>query len=154
MTMKIKKCMAALALLSLSAFAAPEAAAYKRVCMKADFGIGYAFKFRVIWASHWEIHSARWERRPFNPDGFTDWSGDVHLLQTRCIPIDQIPSGSYFLVRIQAIGMSNQTVCKDWANRDDFLGEKVPGRENLSLWLNAWGRVMPDSIRCKAWKFE
>lgn len=147
----MKKILAAAALLALGALPAPEAAAYRQVCMKAKFGIGYAFQFRVAWGVDYRpFHAARRDGRPYNVDGVTGWSGNVHLAKTQCIPVSHIPPGTQFVVQLRSA--QSRYLCRDWGDRDVFTPKSVRERADKTLWLDAWGQL--PNPRCKAWKFE
>ena len=152
MMKKAMKLPAALGLLALMIFPASESAAMQ-ACMKAVFGVGYVSKFRAAWGLEgWdEFQSAVREKRPFNVDGVTGWSGDVHLVKTRCIGLDHLPAGSSFTIQLKAAG-GGRTMCKyfDEDNAAHFERTTIPERQ--TLWLQAWGPS--GNPQCKMWKFH
>lgn len=149
-TTTIKKTLAAMALLTLGLLPAPDADAYRQVCMKAKFGIGYIFKFRVAWGMDWShFHAATAEGRPYHIDGVTPWSGDVHLVKNRCVSMDRVPANKHFTVQMRS-GTYRPLLCKDWDNNKPFIARNAPERK--TLWLDAWGSL--PSQHCKAWKFD
>ena len=149
MMKQITKLPAAMGLLALMFFAAPQAEALEQVCMRANVGIGYVFQFRVAWGVDGRAFpGAAREGRPFNIDGVTPWSGDTYLGHNRCANVRRIPNGSTVLVQLRENG--NWTYCRNWDNNDWGLATAHGNRR--TLWLDAWGQSR--GANCKLWKFE
>lgn len=150
MMSQMAKLPAALGLLGLMIFTVAEAAALQRVCMRANPGIGYVFQFRAAWGvSPAEFFAADEDRRPFNIDGVSGWSGDVLLTRSGCVDVSAAPADSILLVQLRE-GVNNRTYCRDWDNNEWGLARAHGDRE--TLWLDAWG--LSSNMDCKLWKYE
>ena len=141
---KLPAALALPALLALVFFAAPRAEALERVCMRANFGIGYIYQFQVSW------HQGRIV--PGTTGHRSDWSEDVYLGRNRCLDVSDTPDNALLNVAMREFrdGTFFTIYCRDWENR--ARGVAVAHPHKTTLWLDAWG--ISGYTRCKLWKYE
>ena len=144
----IKKGLAAAALLAVGAAAAPESAAYKQVCMKAEYSYGFTHKYRVLWGTG-DGFAAAGEEGPDYADGVTDWSEDIHLGEKKCVSLSAVPTGAHFAVQMPM--PPSMRFCHGWgyAIGKDKVGifSKRPEDAEKTLVLDAWeGSCIPSRV--------
>ena len=167
MTMKAAVFAAAFALL---APVAPEAAAYRQVCVHFKAGVGFAGSFRVEYGvvrydAFWvpNAHKRFKERSlngPFWPGdlvdarGRTDWSRTVTVFRTECVQMDEVRTGEHFLVllRSHAGGLSNYRYCRGWGrDHKPAVFNASASRRHMTMNLHAWGAAT--TLECRPVSF-
>ena len=167
MKMMLKAAMFA-AVFALLSPVAPEAAAYRQVCMHFKFGVGYAGTFRIEYgvdpsrAIHTPNLNKRFQTRFFvdGPGfargdlvpsrGVTDWAPAISVFKTKCVSMRDVRDGEHFLVLLRSnVGeSSHHRYCRSWGRSNDAaFFRKTPQRRDLTLYLDAWGAMFTPECR-------
>ena len=147
----MKQGLAAAALLAVCAAAAPEAAAYKQVCMRGQTGFGIIHKHRVGWGFGEDFATAH-EEGPDYAEGMTNWTKGVYLGEKECISLGPVPTGAHFVVQLWT--PPGKVFCHGWryalGNGKPKVGifVKNPANRWKTLMLKSWADA------CIPWRVE
>ena len=138
----------------LSVPLAPNAAAYRDVCVYFQFGVGYHGQFRLEYGDDPEaMRDAEWVNKRFTLPGSqrlltrreiparerSHWTGNITVFKHGCLSLANTREGEHFAVLVRAHGIDNKTYryCRGWDNNPMVFYQNP--RDTRRLMLHAWG---------------